>query len=234
MSDPSCIILVMQTTWTKRSYVCDPDSCDTLIEVTSNDRFGFPSAFSVTNITCLCGRSMNQVSEEDATIRPINERNKMETVTLDMYNPHSLVTLKKIINTESGDAQFELYKVTELEGVLDDLRRRDNLISQRIEAQESKIGQIIDNLTAEGWYNPNVDKEEVLKELCTILDHNPQQEMSWSVTLTVSGTTMVNLDEAEDFDIRYHLNDNLSVDSNDFDTNVDSWDIDLVDSQEWN
>jgi len=37
----------------------------------------------------------------------------METVTLDMYNPHALVTLKKIINTESGDAQFELYKTTE-------------------------------------------------------------------------------------------------------------------------
>ncbi len=37
-----------------------------------------------------------------------------------------------------------------------------------------------------------------------------------------------------DFDIRYHLADGLSVDSNDFDTNVDSWDIDLVDSQDWN
>jgi len=224
----------MQITWTKRSYVCDPDLCDTLIEVTSNDKFGFPSAFTVTNITCLCGRNMNQVSEEDATIQPTNERNKMETVTLDMYNPHSLVTLKKIINTESGDAQFELYKVTELEGVLDELRRRDNLISQRIEHQEKKIGQIIDNLTIEGWYSESVDKDEVLRDLCTILDHNPQQEMSWTITLTVSGTTMVNLEEVEDFDIRYHLGDNLSVDSNDFDTNVESWDVDLVDSQDWN
>ena len=157
----------------------------------------------------------------------------METVTLDMYNPHALVTLKKIINTESGDAQFELYKTTELEGVLDDLRRRDNLISQRIEAQEKQLGQIIDNLTIEGWYNPNTEKEEILRDLCEIVGHTPQQEMSWSITVTVSGTTMVNLDEVEDFDIRYHLADNLSVDSNDFDTNVDSWDIDYVDSQDW-
>jgi len=58
--------------------------------------------------------------------------------------------------------------------------------------------------------------------------------MSWTVTLTVSGTTLVNLEDVEDFDIRYELSDNLSVDSNDFNTNVDSWDIDLVDSQDWN
>jgi hypothetical protein len=86
----------------------------------------------------------------------------------------------------------------------------------------------------EGWYSDTVDKAEVLRDLCTILDHQPQAEMSWSVTLTVSGTTLVNLDEVEDYDIRYELSDNLSVDSNDFNTNVDSWDIDLVDSQEWN
>jgi hypothetical protein len=158
----------------------------------------------------------------------------METVTQDMYNPHALVTLKKLINSESGDVQFELYKTTELEGVLDDLRRRDNLISQRIEAQEKQLGQIIDNMTVEGWYNPNTDKAEVLKDLCEILGHTPTQTMNWSITLTVSGTTEVNLDEVEDFDVRYFLADNLSVDSNDFTTEVDSWDIDYVDSQDWN
>ena len=158
----------------------------------------------------------------------------METVTIDMYNPHALVTLKKITNTESGDAQFELYKTTELEGVLDDYRRRTNLLEQHLEASNKQLGQIIDNLTAEGWYNPNVDKDDVLRDLCSILNHNPQQEMSGSATITVSGTTLVNLDEVNDFDIRYHLNDNLSVDSNDWNTKVDSWDIDDVDSQEWN
>jgi len=158
----------------------------------------------------------------------------METVTIDMYNPHALVTLKRITNTESGDGQFELYKTTELEGVLDDYRRRENLLSQHLEASNRQLGQIIDNLTAEGWYSDTVDKDDVLRDLCSILDHNPQQEMSWSATITVSGTTLVNLDEVNDFDIRYHLNHELSIDSNDFNTKVDSWDIDDVDSQEWN
>jgi hypothetical protein len=58
--------------------------------------------------------------------------------------------------------------------------------------------------------------------------------MNWTVTLTVSGSTEVDITEVNDFDIRYHLADNLSVDSNDFTTEVDSWDIDLVDSQDWN
>ena len=158
----------------------------------------------------------------------------MHTVTEDMYNPNALVTLKKIINTESGDAQFELYKTTELEGVLDEQSRRVNLLEQHLESSNKQISQIIDNLTAEGWYSESVDKDDVLRDLCSILDHNPQQEMSWTVTLTVSGTTLVNLDEVEDFDIRYHLSDDLSVDCNDWNTKVDSWDIDLVDSQEWN
>ena len=158
----------------------------------------------------------------------------METVTLDMYNPHALVTLKRTINTESGDAQFELYKTTEIEGVLDDMRCRDNLISKRIESQEKQLGQIIDNLSAEGWYSDSVDKEDVLRDLCTILDVNPQQEMSWSATITIEGTTLVNLDEVNDFDIRYHLNDELTIDSNDFDTKVDSWNIYDIDSQDWN
>lgn len=58
--------------------------------------------------------------------------------------------------------------------------------------------------------------------------------MSWTVTLTVSGTTLVNLDEVNDFDIRYHLNDELSVDSNDFNSKIDSWDIYDVETQDWN
>ena len=218
----------MQSTWTKRSYACDPDHCDTLIEVTSNDRFGFPSAFAVTNITCLCGRVMNQVSEEDATIQPLNERNQMETVTQELYNPHAFIAVRRI-DSETKENTFPLYKATDVEEVLN----RVNLLEQRIAHNEKQLGQIIDNLTIEGWYSDSVEKSEVLRDLCTIVDHTPQQEMSWSVTLTVSGTTMVNLEEVEDFDIRYHLGDSLSVDSNDFDTNVDSWDIDLVDSQDW-
>ena len=218
----------MQITWTKYTYVCDPNECDAMVEYTCGDTFGFPSG-DVRNFTCPCGRNMNLVSVVDATIPPMNERNNMETTTeVPMtYDANVLVTYKDIID---GVATYPTIKVNDLEWKLDRIKSLENQLSN----SNSQIGKIIDNLTVEGWYNPNTDKDEVLRDLCEILDHTPQQEMSWSVTLTVSGTSMVNLDEVEDFDIRYHLSDNLSVDSNDFETNVDSWDIDCVDSQDWN
>lgn len=51
-------------TWTKRSYVCDPNNCDALYEITVNDKYPAP----VANITCHCGRNMQWIDEKDATI----------------------------------------------------------------------------------------------------------------------------------------------------------------------
>ena len=149
----------------------------------------------------------------------------METTGIN-YNPHQMIELRRIVN---GEEKFIYFKATELEEVLN----RINLLEQRIEAQEKQIGMVTDNLSIGGWYSDSVDKDEVLRDLCEIFDHNPQQEMSWTVTLTVSGTTLVNLEDVNDFDIRYHLNDELTVDSNDFNTKVDSFDVYDVDSQDW-
>jgi hypothetical protein len=62
----------------KYTFVCDPDECDCLIELTSSDGFGFPSG--VTELTCPCGRKTTLVSVEHATIAPTTtEEVKMET-----------------------------------------------------------------------------------------------------------------------------------------------------------
>ena len=185
-----------------------------------------------------------------------NERNTMETTGIN-YNPHQMVELRKIVN---GESTFAYYKATELEEMLfanpsfvalehmpdgtfkehtvtrsdvSELYRIAQYREARLQAQEKQMGQILNNLNIDGWYSDSIDKSEVLRDLCEIMGYTPQQEMQWSVMISVSGTTLVNLDEVEDFDIRYHLADNLSVDSNDFDTKVDSWDIDSVDSQDW-
>ena len=143
------------------------------------------------------------------------------------YNANVLVQYKDIVN---GEVTFPIIKVTDLEWKLERVKNLEDHLS----LSQGTISKIIDNLTMESWFNPNTEKEEILRDLCSILDHTPQAEMSWTATLTVSGTTLVNLDEVEDFDIRYHIGDNLSVDSNDFNTNVDSWDVDYIDSQDWN
>ena len=152
----------------------------------------------------------------------------METVTQELYNPHAFIAVRRI-DSNTQENTFPLYKATEVEEVLN----RINLLEQRIAYNEKQLGQIIDNLTMDGWYSDTVDKEDVLKDLCEIVEHTQTQTLNWSITVTVSGSSEVNLDEVKDFDIRYHLADNLSVDSNDFTTEVDSWDIDYVDSQDW-
>ncbi len=153
----------------------------------------------------------------------------METVTLDTYNPHLLVTLKKIINTESGDVQYNLYKATELETVLDESSRRINLLEQRLEAQEKQIGQILENMTAQGWYNPNYEKSEVLSDLCDILGHEPKQEIRMTATVQVEVVYDCPLDEVEDFDAKYFLQDVLTVDAYNGDVIIDSFDVEDAD-----
>jgi len=130
----------------------------------------------------------------------LNERNEMETVTQELYNPHAFIAVRRI-NSETQENTFPLYKATDIETVLN----RINLLEQRIEHQEKQIGQIIDNLTVDGWFSDSVDKEEVLRDLCVILDHEPKQTMNWTVTLTVSGSTEVDITEVNDFDIRAAL-----------------------------
>jgi hypothetical protein len=223
------------TTYSKYSFVCTGD-CDALIEYTFKDGFGWPNG--VIELTCPCGALCTYLSVEDATIQPTNERKQMETNYSHPANvegstvPHSydanvLVTYKDIVD---GVATYPTIKVNDLEWKLERIK---GLEKQLLESN-SQISKIIDNLTLESWFNPNTEKEEILRDLCEILDHTPQAEMSWTATITVSGTSVVNLDEVEDFDIRYHLGDNLSVDSNDFNTNVDTWDVDYIDSQDWN
>ncbi len=152
-----------------------------------------------------------------------------ETTTVDMYNPHQLVTLKNIINTESGDVQYDLYKATELEMVLDESKRRINILEQRLERQEKQIGQVIDNMTAEGWYSTSIDKSEVLTDLCEIFDIEPKQTMRITATVQVEVEYDCPLDEVEDFDAKYFLQDNLTIDSYNGDMVVDSFDVEDAD-----
>ncbi len=157
----------------------------------------------------------------------------METVTNEMYNPNSLVTLKKIINTESGDAQFELYKVTELEGVLYNNNARINQLTSRLEAQEKQIGLILNKLTADEWYSDSTDKAEVLSDLCDILGHEPKQTIRITGTISFEIDYDIPLEEVEDFDAHYFLQDNLSLDTFHGDTIVESWTVEDHDI-DWN
>jgi len=198
----------------KYTFVCDPDECDTMIELTTSDGFGFPAG--VTQLTCPCGRQMSYLG---CTILPNNERKEMETNTVPYsYDANTLVTYKSINN---GEVTYPTLKVNELEIHLDSYRR----LQEQLSISNGQIRQIIDNLSAEGWYNPNTDKEEILRDLCEILGHEPKQTITITATVNVEVTYDVPLEELEDFDAKYFLQDNLSIDSYNGDVCIESFDV---------
>ena len=189
----------MTQTWSKYDYLCT--HCDALIEATVLDSFQ-----PVSNITCTCGGSTALLSVSDATIQPTNERNNMEeTVTIPAeYNANILVTYKDIVD---GVATFPTIKVNDLEWKLERIKRLEDELSR----SNGTIRKIMDNLTEESWFNPNTEKEEILNDLCTILDYEPKKEVQFEGTIYFSGRIDVPLAEYEDFDIDDYVND-ITVD----------------------
>jgi len=192
--------------------VCTGD-CDALIEYTFKDGYGWPNG--VMSLTCPCNSNCTLLSVVNDTIQPTNERNQMDTTT---YNPNLLVTYKSIKN---GEVTYPTLKMNELEYELDSYRRQ----TERLNEAQSKINQIIDNLSADGWYNPNTEKSEVLNDLCEILGHEPKQSVTITATVNVEVTYDIPLEDVEDFDARYFLQDNLTIDSYNGDVIIESFDV---------
>lgn len=205
--------------WMKYTFVCDPNECDALLEFTARDGFDFPSG--VVQITCPCGRQMSYIS---ATIQPINERKEMEEAKTApySYDANALVTYKVINN---GEVSYPTLKVNELEIHLDSYRN----LQDQLRISNGQISQILDNLDANGWYNPNTDKEDILRDLCEILQHEPKQTVRITATVNVEVDYEIPLEDVEDFDAKYFLQDNLTIDSWHGDVIVDSFDVEDAD-----
>ncbi len=144
----------------------------------------------------------------------------------DNYNANTLVTYKSINN---GEVTYPTLKVNELEYHLDSYRR----LQDQLAISNRQISQILDNLSADGWYNPNYDKSEVLNDLCEILGHEPKQSVRITATVTVEVDYDIPLEEVEDFDARDFIQENLSIDSWHGDVSVDSFDVADADI-DWN
>jgi hypothetical protein len=103
----------------------------------------------------------------------------------------------------------------------------------RLEAQEKQIGQVLQNLTREGWYSDSVDKEDVLRDLCEIFGYEAKQTVRITATLNIEIDYDIPLDEVDSFDSRYFLEDNVSIDSPHGDVVIQSWNVEDSE-EEWN
>jgi hypothetical protein len=200
----------------KYTFICDPDECDCLIELTSSDGFGFPSG--VTELTCPCGRKTTLVSVEHATIQPTNQtkEEQMETTVSPAveYNPDLLVTYKVISNY--SDPEYATDKVRNIEWDLHNARTN----SKAVNSIQNRIGLVSDIITEA--YADSLD-QETLQAIAEALEIPLTKEISWEATLHVSGTMQVSL--LEDNDFESELNDNLFVDSQNGDIQIDNYEV---------
>jgi len=195
----------------KYTFVCDPDECDSLIELTSSDGFGFPSG--VTELTCPCGRKTTLVSVEHATIQPTETKgNQMEesTVTIspvpDTYNPNLLVTYKVIRGY--SDAEYQTDKVTSIEWDLHNARQaqKTNAVLQgKIDA----VKEIICEAYADS------QDQDTLREIAEALSIELIKEVEWTASIEVSGTYSYNILENDyDLDLESEITDAIFAESN--------------------
>ena len=213
MSVARCIILVMtnELISSKYTFVCDPDECDCLIELTSSDGFGFPSG--VTELTCPCGRKTTLVSVEHATIAPSTQtkEEQMEETTIGSdalhspaveYNPNLLVTYKVLHGY--SDPEFTTSKVASLEWDLHNARQAQKTNG----VLNNKISLVKDIITEA--YADSQD-QDTLRDIAEALSIELTRTVEWSATIEVSGT--MDIDILEDVDVEQEIYDNLYVDS---------------------
>jgi hypothetical protein len=209
----------MTTKWNKYSYLNTDNDC--LIEVTHLE--GTEERILHTPLN---EPPYVLLSVVDATITPNYERKQMgildnleSSIDSNNYDANTLVTYKSIDN--NGNVTYPTLKVNELEIHLDSYRR----LQDQLAISNGQISKILDNLSADGWYNPNYEKSEVLNDLCEILGHEPKQTVRITGTILFEVDYDIPLDEVEDFDAHYFLQDNLSLDAYNGDVIVESWTV---------
>jgi hypothetical protein len=112
------------------------------------------------------------------------------------YNPNLLVTYKYVSETLPSDVPtFMTDKVTEIEYELHRARSYADTAHER----RKDIAWLEDQISE--WYNPNYDKEDVLRELANHFNINPTKQVSVYGTVSFSGTVNVPVAELEDFDL---------------------------------
>jgi hypothetical protein len=191
----------------KYTFVCDPDECDCLIELTSSDGFGFPSG--VTELTCPCGRKTTLLSVEHATIAPSTQtkEEQMESTTTttpvpDTYNANLLVTYKVIRGY--SDAEYATDKVASLEWDLHNGRQSQKTVG----VLQDKIATAKD-IIAEAYADSQ--DQDTLRSIAEALGIELTRTIEFTATIEVSGTVEVDL--LEDYDLDDDITDNLYVDS---------------------
>ena len=208
---------MMTTNGTKYVFVCDPDECDTLIEVTCVSGFDFPNG--VIKHTCPCGRQMSYISATILTSNQPTKEEQMET----QYNVKSEAPAPQVMSLDWVENDIVTTKeYTELD-VRQIVWQNKNLANKQNEwfKKESQLRTLIEEVYADS------SEQEVLSQIADIFDIPLTKEVEYTAWVRVDMTIEVELggdvDSIEDF-----IAQNLTVDSYDSLISVNNHEIDRV------
>jgi hypothetical protein len=157
----------------KYTFVCDPGECDSLIELTSSDGFGFPSG--VTKLTCPCGRETTLLSVEHATIQPTKQtEEKMETTTDNHYMTREFLESQLVSNKA---------RITQLEEQIQRVTQRDYATAGTL----NKMRDDMKIFTMEGLDDDSITEYQA-EEIAGICGFELTNEFELEVTVQYSIT----------------------------------------------
>ena len=197
------------TNGTKYTFVCDPDECDSLVELTTVDGFGFPNG--VVENTCPCGRKMSYIGATTLSSQTTTKEETMSETTIGSdafhspaveYNPDLLVTYKVIKGY--SDPEYTTSKVTSLEWDLHNGRQSQKTASML----QGKIDNAKD-IIAEAYADSS--DQDTLRSIAEALGIELTRTIEFTCSIEVSGTVEVDL--LEDYELEDDIADNLYVDS---------------------
>lgn len=181
------------TNWFKYTFICDPEECDTMIEVTVGP-FNWPNG--VVKLTCPCGREMQYLSVQDATI-PSSTTTKEETMETTTYLQSQITELQTQLKSHQNCDYWK--------------------------SENGRIGsQLIDLVNAS--YDGDEDSSFILESLCEIIDYNPVKTVQFEGVIHFSGSMDIPRSEVADFDLTSALED-VYVDINNGNVCIDNYEL---------
>jgi ribosomal protein S15P/S13E len=179
----------------KYTFVCDPDECDSLIELTSSDGFGFPSG--VTELTCPCGRKTTLLSVEHSTIQPTNQtkEEKMETTITEAQVGIDILTAR----------------IKQLEEHVQRVTQRDFSTSAELNQMRNNMKEF----TLEGLDDDSISESQA-EEISSICGFELTNEFELEVTVMYSITV-----NARDEESAHNLIHDIDFDSVSYPDGVD-------------
>ena len=204
---------MLETVSSKYTFICDPDECDCLIELTSSDRFGFPSG--VTELTCPCGRDTTLLSVVHATIAPSTQTKEEQTMETTIAPQTMTLTWQN-----NGIDETTTYTENDVRSAIYNNKRYAEKMNEYYR-KESQLRTLLEEVYADS------NEQDTLSQIAEIFDVPLTKEIEVTAWVRVDMTIEVDMANG-DYDIEDMVRNNLTIDCFGSAISINDYDVERV------